>query len=132
MRAGAVVLVVFGGNLLAKPATVAFADVTPARMADANALAATTRQLGAALGVALAGVMLHFGQVLDPAVDPSSAATPYLLAFALVAVPAVLACADVLARLPAGAGDNLRRPAGARDYPRPPPGAGDNLRPVQS
>lgn len=167
VRAGAVVLVVFGGNLLAKPTTtwllnrcgfrpvllvsaagvavttaalgwagaawplpavaavalangalrsvgftayttVALADVTPAQMADANALAATTRQLGAALGVALAGVMLRFGQLLDPAAGPAPATTPYLLAFVLVAVPAVLAGAGVWARLPTGAGDNLR------------------------
>ncbi len=173
VRAGAVVLVVFGGNLLAKPATtwllnrfgfrpvllvsvigvatttatlgwagarwplpvvavvalangatrsvgftayntVALADVTPAQMTDANALAATTRQLGAALGVALASVLLHFGQKVDSAMGPAATATaatstlPYVVAFALVAVAAVLAAAHVLFRLPMAAGDNLR------------------------
>lgn len=88
--------------------TVALAEVSAGRMADANTLAAAARQLGAALAVALAGVALRGGRVLGQLTGASGHAMPYLVAFVAVAVPAALAAGTIALRLPAGSGDNLR------------------------
>lgn len=90
--------------------TVALADITSGQMADANTLAAAARQLGAALAVALAGVALRGGRVLAQVTGACEGTVPYLVAFAAVAVPAVLAAVQVAVRLPTSGGDNLRTP----------------------
>ena len=89
--------------------TLAFADVPPDRMRDANTLNATVFQTAAGLGVAAAAVALRLGGPLAHGlVGRTSPALAYGAAFFLLALGALGAAAGAL-RLPAGAGDALRR-----------------------
>jgi MFS family permease len=96
--------------------TVAFADIEPGEMRDANVLSATTTQLAAGLAVAAATVALRVGgpiaRLLGLAPAHSPGRTAYTVAFCLLAVIALAAAAEA-ARLHPGAGDSVRqaRPA---------------------
>ena len=94
--------------------TIAFSDVGPELMRDANTLYATNQQLASGTGVAIAAVALRIGGVLA---GHASGTTPFTVAFlALAAIALVPALGAV--RLHPGAGDALRRrrsePAAAR------------------
>jgi EmrB/QacA subfamily drug resistance transporter len=89
-------------------ATMAFSDIPPDRMRDANTLAVTVQQLGSGLGIAAATVALRaggpIGDLLPGHADPRTA---YSVAFAVVAVVAL--GATVLATtLDRTAGDAVR------------------------
>ncbi|WP_198545909.1 MFS transporter [Actinacidiphila yeochonensis] len=89
--------------------TLAFADVPADRMRDANTLNATVFQTAAGLSVAAAGVALRLGGPLTHGLfGHTSLALSYGTAFLLLALGALGAAAGAL-RLPAGAGDALRR-----------------------
>ncbi len=89
--------------------TLAFADVPADRMRDANTLNATATQTAAGLGVAAAPVALRIGSPLTHhLLGHTSPALSYSAAFALLALPALAATTNAT-RLPATAGDVLRR-----------------------
>ncbi len=85
--------------------TIAYADVGPELMRDANTLYATTQQLAAGLGVAVATIALHLGDVIFG----TGHTAPFTFAFLVLAVVAVAPAAGAL-RLSPNAGDALRSP----------------------
>jgi EmrB/QacA subfamily drug resistance transporter len=88
--------------------TLAFADVPPEEMRDANTLNSTATQTAAGLGVAAAPVALRLGGPLTHhLLGHTSPALSYTAAFALLSLPALTATAAA-GRLPAGTGDILR------------------------
>jgi EmrB/QacA subfamily drug resistance transporter len=95
--------------------TIAFSDVPPDRMRDANTLAATVLTLGQGLGIAAASVALRAGGPLgDLLPGRQGEGTAYTIAFAVLALGALGATALALA-LDRTAGDALRaRSADAR------------------
>jgi len=94
--------------------TVAFSDVPPEGMRDANTLAATAQQLGAAFGVAAATVALRAGEPLGRLLPGQpTAATAYTVAFVLLAAVA-LAATGAAARLHPEAGAAVRGAAAGR------------------
>jgi EmrB/QacA subfamily drug resistance transporter len=82
--------------------TIAFADIAPESMTHANTLSSTVQQLAQGLGVAVGGLLLRAGEAVS---GPSSLAA-YRLAFAMLAVFALLAAAEAAA-LPRDAGAHL-------------------------
>jgi EmrB/QacA subfamily drug resistance transporter len=94
--------------------TLAFADVPPDRMRDANALNATANQMAAGLGVAAATVALRVASPLSHALlGRTSQPLSYGITFCLLALAALAATVGAL-RLPATAGDVLRASRTAR------------------
>ncbi|MBC7760356.1 MAG: MFS transporter, partial [Candidatus Saccharibacteria bacterium] len=90
--------------------TIAFADVEPTAMTDANALASTLQQLAAGFGVTIAALALRAGDLTLGGGERSVA--PFQLAFVVIAALTVLATVEAI-RLTAVAGDNIlprRRP----------------------
>jgi EmrB/QacA subfamily drug resistance transporter len=97
--------------------TLAFADIPPERMRDANTLQATANQMAAGLGVAAATVALRVGgPIADGLLGRTSQALSYGIAFCLLAL-AALAAMTGAARLHPGAGDALRRRIPVRAAP---------------
>ncbi|HEY3483242.1 MAG TPA: MFS transporter [Streptomyces sp.] len=92
--------------------TLAFADIPPERMRDANTLNATAGQMAAGLGVAAAAVALRLGDPIGrlitghPTRQGSSVA--YGVAFCLLALAALAAVAGAV-RLHPTTGDAIRR-----------------------
>lgn len=84
--------------------TIAFADVEPVAMTDANTLASTLQQLAAGFGVTVAALALRAGDLALGGGERS--VVPFQLAFAVIAVLTVLATVEA-ARLTAVAGDNI-------------------------
>ncbi|MFD7014487.1 MFS transporter [Streptomyces sp. NPDC059928] len=82
--------------------TMAFSEMAPERLRDANALSATVNQLAAGLGVAVATVALRLGSGLTA--TPSAA---YAVAFCLLGALGLTATVGAL-RLHRGAGDAVR------------------------
>lgn len=74
--------------------TIAFADTDASTLADVNTLTATTTQLMAGLGIAVAAIAVRAGDAL--AGGAAAPAQPYQAAFALVDVLTLLALADAL------------------------------------
>jgi MFS family permease len=88
--------------------TIAFSDVPPDRMRDANTLAATVQQLGSGLGIAVASVALRAGiPIGDWLPGTPDEGTAYAVAFIALAVLALGATFFAL-RLSPTAGDVLR------------------------
>jgi EmrB/QacA subfamily drug resistance transporter len=89
--------------------TMAYADLPPERMRDANTLYATTQQLFSGLGVAVAAVALRLGSpIASVAGVHASLSTAYTVAFVLIAVIALIPTVWAI-RLHPTAGDALRR-----------------------
>jgi EmrB/QacA subfamily drug resistance transporter len=89
--------------------TLGFSEVTDEEMAHANGLSATTQQLAAALGVAMATVALRLGGPIGRLFSPHPAmATSYTVAFVVVAMFALAATAGA-ARLSPDAGSAVRK-----------------------
>ncbi|MGW2814706.1 MFS transporter [Streptomyces sp. NPDC001415] len=82
--------------------TIAFSEMAPERLRDANALSATATQLAAGLGVAVATVALRLGGAFTDA--PSAA---YAVAFCLLGALCLASTVGAL-RLHRGAGDSVR------------------------
>jgi hypothetical protein len=98
--------------------TMAFSDIGARQMRDANTLASMMQQLSMGLGVAAASVALRIGTPLGRALaGHPTAATAYTVAFALLALVALLPVIGAV-RLHPGAGDALRSPAKARGAAR--------------
>jgi EmrB/QacA subfamily drug resistance transporter len=88
--------------------TIAFSDVPPDRMRDANTLAATVLMLGSGLGIAAASVAVRAGGPLgDLLPGRQGQGTAYTIAFVVLALGALGATAFALA-LDRTAGDALR------------------------
>jgi EmrB/QacA subfamily drug resistance transporter len=95
--------------------TLAFGDVPPEQMRDANAMSATVQQLFSGLGVAAATIALRAGGPLgDLLPGHASERTAYTVAFVLLGLVALVSMLDAL-RLHPSAGEALveRRPAPA-------------------
>ena len=89
--------------------TIAFSDVPPDRMRDANTLSATVLMLGSGLGIAAASVALRAGGPLgDLLPGDQGPGTAYAIAFAVMALGALGATA-LAVRLHPTAGDGLRK-----------------------
>jgi hypothetical protein len=87
--------------------TLGLSDVPPEQMRDANALASTVQQLFSGLGVAAATVALRAGAELDDLLPGRpDAGTAYTVAFALLALIALVSAVDAL-RLHPSAGEAL-------------------------
>lgn len=84
--------------------TLQFADIDPPNLPSANTLGATSAQLATGLGVALGALALRVGEPLTG--DTGSGA--YTVAFVILAAAMLLCTLDVT-RLPADAGDKIRR-----------------------
>jgi EmrB/QacA subfamily drug resistance transporter len=92
--------------------TLGFSDVTEAEMAHANGLSATTQQLAAALGVAVATVALRLGGPIGRLLyRHPSPTTSYTVAFVVLALFALAAMAGAT-RLAPDAGGAVRRAPG--------------------
>jgi EmrB/QacA subfamily drug resistance transporter len=90
--------------------TIAFSDVPPERMRDANTLAATVQQLGAGLGIAAATVALRAGGPIgDLLPGTADTGTAYAVAFVALGILALGATGFALA-MDRTAGDVLRAP----------------------
>jgi EmrB/QacA subfamily drug resistance transporter len=106
------VLVVISGAArstgLTAYSTIAFSDVPPDRMRDANTLAATVQQLGSGLGIAAATVALRAGVPIgDWLPGKADAGTAYAVAFVVLAIVALGATVEAF-RMHREAGDVLR------------------------
>jgi MFS family permease len=89
--------------------TMAFSDVPPDRMRDANTLSATVLMLGNGLGIAAASVALRGGEPLGELLPGDQGpGTAYAIAFAVMALGALGATA-LAVRLHPTAGDALRK-----------------------
>ena len=67
--------------------SVAFADVEPERMTQANTLLSTVQELAAGLGVAVGALLLRLGDPVAAALGlPDSADAPFRIAFVLLAL----------------------------------------------
>jgi EmrB/QacA subfamily drug resistance transporter len=86
--------------------TVAFADVPRPQMSDANGLSNTLGQLAMAAGITLGAISVHAGHALTGRLGWAGAGADYHVAFAVVAVVALLGVVDMV-RLPRGAADHF-------------------------
>ena len=84
--------------------TIAFADVEPAALTDANTLASTLQQLAAGFGVTVAALALRAGEEILGGGDRG--AGPFQLAFVVISALTVLATVEAV-RLTAVAGNNI-------------------------
>jgi EmrB/QacA subfamily drug resistance transporter len=83
----------------------AFADIEPARMTSANTLMSTLQELGAGLGVAVGALLVRLGGPVASGTGLGhSAAAPFRIAFALLAVLLLLPLVEAVL-LPRTAGD---------------------------
>jgi EmrB/QacA subfamily drug resistance transporter len=91
--------------------TIAFADIEPARLTDANTVSAVIQQLAIGLGAAVGALALRVATPLCHALGiPVGPVTPYRVAFFLLAAMAFVAIAETL---------TLRRDAGRRLHEEP-------------
>lgn len=96
---------------------VAFADVPPQRMSAANALFSTVFQTAMGLGIALGAISIRFGDLLVHGLGLDHVpAAGYRAAFLIIACVALCAMWDAV-RLPASAGDAMRKGHGPTDPP---------------
>lgn len=95
--------------------TIAFADIDPVAMTDANTLASTLQQLAAGFGVTVAAISLSGGIALAAAITPGALSGreqvipvgAFQFCFAVLAALTALAAAEAI-RLSPGAGENIR------------------------
>ncbi|MCW2598837.1 MAG: family efflux transporter permease subunit [Frankiales bacterium] len=89
--------------------TMAFADVESEAMTAANTLSSSLQQLAAGLGVAVGALALRVGGPISSSLGLSgSALTPYRVGFAVLAAISLIPVIEA-SRLPASAGQQLRR-----------------------
>jgi len=87
--------------------TIAFADVGPQELHDANTLSSTMQQIAAGFGVAVGAVALRAGGPVAHLTQVTDPAGPYRIAFFLLALLAVIPVAEAV-RTDRSAGDVLR------------------------
>ena len=88
--------------------TIAFSDVPERGMANANTLFSTAFQIAMGLGVALGAMAWRFGEIIA---EPGDAATPFRVAFLVVAFVALLGIIDCLRLAPDAGASVTRKPA---------------------
>jgi len=86
--------------------TIAFADISDKRIADANGLFNVVNQVSLAAGITLAAMAVRLGEGIAGKVLPGVVAGEYKIAFIVAALVTLLGLIDVL-RLPPGAGDHF-------------------------
>jgi EmrB/QacA subfamily drug resistance transporter len=87
--------------------SVAFADVEPGRMTQANALMTAVQELGGGLGVAVGALLLRLGDPVAAALGWAKGSdTPYRIAFVLLAALLVMPTIEAL-RLSRSAGSQV-------------------------
>ncbi|MEV7598625.1 MFS transporter [Kitasatospora sp. NPDC089797] len=92
--------------------TVAFSDVAPPEMRDANSISATSYQVAAGLAIGVSTVALRAGGPLGHLLPGSpDAGTAYTVAFALLALVSLGVTAVVLRMHPDAGADVRRKPA---------------------
>jgi hypothetical protein len=100
-------------NHLTSVATLAFADIPDRQVSQASSFTAVAQQMSQALGITLAGLMLHAAQVLNgpgtAPLDPKN----FILPFAAVGLYGMLAAVTYLP-LPKSAGSNLHGREGVK------------------
>jgi EmrB/QacA subfamily drug resistance transporter len=100
-------------NHLTSVSTLAFADIPDNQVSQASSFTAVVQQMSQALGITLAGLMLHFAQVISgPQVRPLDPIN-FILPFAAVGLCGMLSAATYLP-LPANAGANLHGREGVK------------------
>jgi len=87
--------------------TIAFADIGPADLHQANTLAATLQQVAIGFGVAVGAVALRAGQPVADGLSLVGAAAPYRLAFFTIAILTLVPVVEAL-RADRSLGDALR------------------------
>jgi EmrB/QacA subfamily drug resistance transporter len=114
LMAGALALGGFlRSNHLTAVSSMAFADIPDNQVSQASSFTAVVQQMSQALGITLAGLMLHTAQVLSgPAVRPLDPHN-FILPFAAVGLCGMLAALTYLP-LPANAGASLHGREGVR------------------
>ena len=99
--------------------TIAFSDTPPAEIRDANTLQATAQQLSVGLGVPLGAVALRAGGALDGVLPgATTVASPYTIAFLLLALVALTATVAALRLHPDAGAAVTRRPGRRPPQPR--------------
>ncbi|MGF1425824.1 MFS transporter [Kitasatospora sp. LaBMicrA B282] len=101
--------------------TISLSDITPEHMPDATTLGATTQQLASGLAIATATIALRLGNRLSGPAGTPAHATPYTVAFGVLALVALGATFSAL-RLHPRAGDSVRHhraPLGSPSTPTP-------------
>jgi EmrB/QacA subfamily drug resistance transporter len=100
-------------NHLTSVSTLAFADIPDNQVSQASSFTAVVQQMSQALGITVAGLMLHAAQLVSgpgvSALDPRN----FILPFAAVGLCGMLAAATYLP-LPANAGSNLHGREGVK------------------
>jgi EmrB/QacA subfamily drug resistance transporter len=87
--------------------SVAFADVPPDHMTDANTLMSTVQELGAGLGVAVGALLVRLGGPIASALGlGDGASTPFRIAFCALALILIVPAAEAFA-LPPTAGNKV-------------------------
>jgi len=100
-------------NHLTSVSTLAFADIPDRQVSQASSFTAVVQQMSQALGITLAGLMLHAAQLLSgPGVQPL-APKNFILPFAAVGLCGMLAALTYLP-LPRNAGSNLHGREGVK------------------
>jgi EmrB/QacA subfamily drug resistance transporter len=102
--------------------TIAYADLAPDQMRDANTLAATTQQLSAGLAVAVATVALRLGGLL-PGTD--SPARDYTAAFVLLGLIALITVVGAIRLHPRAGSSVTRKPTAPTGTNRSDPNPAD-------
>jgi MFS family permease len=112
----AVVLALGGflrSNHLTAASSLAFADIPDRQVSQASSFTAVVQQMSQALGITLAGLMLHAAQVIHgPGMRPLDPEN-FILPFATVGLAGMLAAATYLP-LPKNAGSNLHGREGVK------------------
>lgn len=100
-------------NHLTSVSTLAFADIPDGQVSQASSFTAVVQQMSQALGITVAGLMLHAAQVVSgPGVRPLDPIN-FILPFAAIGLCGMLSVASYLP-LPANAGSNLHGREGVR------------------
>ena len=100
-------------NHLTSVSTLAFADIPDNQVSQASSFTAVVQQMSQALGITVAGLMLHFAQLVSgPNVRPLDPVN-FILPFAAVGLCGMLSAATYLP-LPANAGANLHGREGVK------------------
>ena len=100
-------------NHLTSVSSLAFADVPDRQVSQASSFTAVVQQMSQALGITLAGLMLHFAQVLHgPGVRPLDPQN-FILPFAAIGLCGMLAAITYLP-LPKNAGSSLHGREGVK------------------
>ena len=101
-------------NHLTSISALSFADIPDRQVSQASSFTAVAQQMSQALGITVAGLMLHVSQgITGPHGTPPLAPQNFILPFAAIGLCAMLAAATYLP-LPANAGAHMHGREGVR------------------